>query len=58
MAQKNATPTKEQKAELERNGLKPMCWVVVKDLNTQLIVRHRITGEFKLLDKKKEGVKS
>ena len=28
MAQKNATPTKEQKAVLVRHGLKDMCWVV------------------------------
>ena len=52
MAQKNAMPTKEQKAFLERNGLKAACWVVVKDLPNSMIVKHRITGEFKVLDKK------
>ena len=52
MAQKNATPTKEQKEVLARNGLKEMCWVVVKDLQSSMIVKHRITGEFKVLDKR------
>lgn len=51
MAQKNATPTKEQSRVLEKNGLKPPLWVVVKDLQHSMIVRHRITGEFKLIDK-------
>lgn len=57
MAQKNATPTKEQKAVLARHGLKDMCWVVVKDLPSSMIVKHRITGEFKHLDKKQGGLK-
>ena len=52
MAQKNATPTKEQKAVLARHGLKDMCWVVVKELPSSMIVKHRITGEFKHLEKK------
>ena len=51
MAQKNATPTTEQKAVLERNGLKAACWVVVKDLPHSMIIKHRITGEFKLINK-------
>lgn len=58
MAQKNATPTKEQKAVLARHGLKDMCWVVVKELPSSMIVKHRITGEFKLLDKTKGGAKA
>lgn len=55
MAKKNATPTKEQKEVLERNGLKAMCWTVIQDFPHGMIVRHRITGEFKMLDKKKKG---
>lgn len=57
MAQKNATPNKEQKAVLARYGLKDMCWVVIQDFPHGMIVRHRITGEVKMLDKK-GGVKS
>ena len=51
MAQKNATPTKEQKAVLERNKLNPLCWVVVNETPRSLIVKQRITGEFRLIDK-------
>ena len=51
MAQKNATPNKEQKVVLARHGLKDLYWVVVKDLPGSMIVKHRITGEFKVLDK-------
>jgi len=58
VAQKNATLTKEQKAVLARHGLKDMCWVVVKDLPSSIIIKHRITGEFKLLDKTKGGAKA
>ena len=49
--QKNATPTKEQQKILQRYKLDRYLWVVAKDLGTSLIVKHRITGEFKLLDK-------
>lgn len=51
MAQKNATPTKDQKSTLERNGLRPELWVVVKDLPGSLIVKQRITCEFKVINK-------
>lgn len=51
MAQKNATPTKEQKAALKKNGLPEYLWVVMKDVGRSLIVRHRITGEVKLIEK-------
>ena len=46
-AQKNATPTKEQQRVLEKAGLAPHLWTVTKDLQCSMIVRHRITGEFK-----------
>lgn len=52
MAQKNATPTKEQAEILARHGLKAACWVVIKDLPGSMIVKHRITGEFKVIEKR------
>lgn len=51
MAQKNATPTKEQQEVMKKNKLMPLTGVVVKDLKNSMIVKHRITGEFKVLDK-------
>lgn len=49
--QKNAAPSKAQKQVLERNGLLPHVWAVVKEFPHSMIVRHRITGEFKVIDK-------
>ena len=51
MAQKNATPTKEQQEIIKRNGLQPLTWTVIQDLNHSMIVKHRITGEVKVIDK-------
>lgn len=51
MAQKNATPTKEQAQVLARHGLQAFMWVVVKDFPGSMIVKHRITGEFKHIRK-------
>ena len=51
MAQKNATPTKEQQRALEKAGLIPHLWTVIKDLQYSMIVRHRVTGEFKHINK-------
>ena len=51
MAQKNTTPTNEQQKVLKKNKLTPATWVVVKDLKFQMIVKHRITGEFMVIDK-------
>ena len=51
MAQKNATPTREQKAVLEKRGLNPLCWVVVNETPRSLIIKQRITGEFRVIDK-------
>lgn len=51
MAQKNATPNKAQQEVLKRNGLNVLTWVVIKDLNHSMIVKHRITGEIKVIDK-------
>ena len=51
MAQKNATPTREQQGIMKRNGLTAACWTVLQDLHHSMIVRHRITGEVRVLDK-------
>lgn len=51
MAQKNATPNKAQQQVLKNNGLNVLTWVVIKDLNHSMIVKHRITGEVKMFNK-------
>lgn len=51
MAQKNATPTKEQKAVITKHNLPVAFWVVVKDLPHSLIIKHRATGEFRVIEK-------
>ena len=56
MAQKNVTPTKAQQEILKRNGLQPHLYTVVKELDSSLIVKHRITGEFKVIKKKGASV--
>lgn len=56
MAQKNATPSKAQQASIKAAGLNVLTWVVQKELPKSLIVRHRITGEIKLIEKKGAAV--
>lgn len=51
MAQKNATPTREQQEVMRRNGLNSVLWTVIKDLQHSMIVRHRITGDVKVIGK-------
>lgn len=51
MAQKNATPTKEQAAVMKRHKLSPVCWVVTKEHEKALVVMHRITREFRCIAK-------
>ena len=51
MAQKNATPSKTQAEIIKRHGLKPHLYTVVKELPNSIIVKHRITGEFSVLEK-------
>ena len=51
MAQNNATLTKEQHGVMTKNKLTPLTWVVVNDLKYSMIVKHRITGEFRVIDK-------
>ena len=54
MAQKNATPNKEQAAVIERNGLNKAHWVVVKELSEKLIITNRFTHEFRTINKNEE----
>lgn len=51
MAQKNATPSAKQMDIIRRHGLNPHLYVVVKELEYSLIVKHRITGEFKVIER-------
>lgn len=51
MAQKNATPAKEQQEALKKAGLDPLYWVVTKELPMSMIVHNRQTGEWQLIDK-------
>lgn len=51
MAKKNKAPANDHKPILEANGLKPYLWEVEQELPDSLIVRHKITGEIKLIGK-------
>ena len=51
MAQKNATPTKEQQGFIRAAGFSPAFWTVVKELNNSLIICNRERTEFRLINK-------
>ena len=36
---------------MKRNGLQPHLYTVVKEMKFSMIVKHTITGEFKLIEK-------
>ena len=36
---------------LKRNSLKPACWAVIDEQDAHIVVKHRITGEVRVLDK-------
>jgi hypothetical protein len=36
---------------MERHGLKPAWWTVIRSLNYNLIVKNKLTGEIKYLEK-------
>lgn len=48
---KPTAPNHNQKIMLQRRGLNPDDWLVVKSLNYTLIIKHRVTGRIKLLDR-------
>lgn len=54
MRQKNASPRREHGEIMRKNGLSPILWTVMKVQKHFLIVRHRITGTVKTIQK--EGV--
>jgi hypothetical protein len=51
VAQKNATPTKEQGKVLKQHGLNPLTWVVIQEFTGSIIVKDRFTGEIKHIRK-------
>ena len=51
MAQKNATPTRKQQEIMRKNGINSILYVVIKELDHKIIIKHRITGNVKVLDK-------
>ena len=51
MAQKNATPDKDQAQTIVRAGLNPMYWTVVKDLRYSMIICNRETKEVRMIGK-------
>lgn len=53
MALEKKNFTDEHKRILKRHELQPHCWELKQDLPGSLIIKHRITGEFKVIDKKK-----
>lgn len=54
MAQKNATPTRTQQQYIKAAGLEhPKIWTVLQDLTYTMIIRHQISGEVKLIEKKR-----
>jgi hypothetical protein len=51
MAQENASPRKKIQEVIRANGLNPSLYVVLENLPNTIIVKHRITGAIKVLDK-------
>lgn len=49
--QKNATPDKAQAELMRHNGLDPREWVVARNLYYSLIIKNRISGAFKVINK-------
>jgi hypothetical protein len=54
MAQKKATPTKEQQSIMRSRGLDPADWTVCHDLNHVLVIHHRYTPTVRVIKKHKE----
>ena len=51
MARKKGALSEEQVRVFEKRGLDRLLWVVIQDLPGSLIVKHRVTGEFRVIDK-------
>ena len=51
MAQKNATPNKAQQEAIRKAGFSPLYWTVAREFPSSLIICHRETKQFKMIDK-------
>lgn len=49
--QKRTAPTKEQAEYIRRAGLVPHEFTVIKELGRTMFIRHRVTGEGKMISK-------
>ena len=45
------TPTNWKDEAIKKAGLNPLCWAVMEELDDKLIVKHKITGEVKVINK-------
>ena len=48
---KKKTPTNWKDEAIKKAGLNPLCWAVMKELDDKLIMKHKITGEVKVINK-------
>ena len=53
MAKRKKQITEPQKEVMRYHGLSPNLWEVRQDLLSCMIVRHRITGDFRMIEKNK-----
>ncbi len=44
-------PTKPQRDAIMRAGLNPFAWLVLQEKKHHLVIRHRVTGEIKLISR-------
>ena len=51
MAQKNASPTREQAASITHAGLDPKEWVIAKELVCIMFIRNRKTNQVRRIKK-------
>ena len=49
--QKRSDPTKEHAEYIRRAGFVPHEFTVIKELGCSLFIRHRVTGEVKMISK-------
>ena len=51
MTKKKKVPYNWKDEAIKRAGLNPLCWAVLEELDDKLIVKHKITGEVKVISK-------
>lgn len=51
MGKRYVAPSKEQTEVIKRHGLQPLSWVVIEEFDHAMIIKHRVTGEFKVIEK-------